>query len=268
MRQARAPATSDMNSSRSAAQYAEQKFIARLFADDGTIVVEQPIDWLFTRSDFGDRSVFKSNALATTENGRPAAVPYAFINGEVTVSAADPWMVGHQMFLNAALSREGIYGKERLAFVPDPLPVGVGCEAGPEPTDAAALAQAIQSDPDLQATSPVDAVIGGAAGMYMDISIAPGASLCVRPGSDDQGLPMVVTSTRRNIGGSGYPYGVDGDWGSNLDPADRMRLYLVNLPQGLTTRILAIAVAAPKDQFDEVLEAAAPVLQSIEFHAP
>lgn len=33
-------------------------------------------------------------------------------------------------------------------------------------------------------------------------------------------------------------------------------------------RILAIAIVAPEARFERVLEAAAPVLDSIEFHAP
>jgi hypothetical protein len=47
-----------------------------------------------------------------------------------------------------------------------------------------------------------------------------------------------------------------------------MRLYLVDAPEGSSIRILAIAVQAPEARFAQVLEAAAPIIDSIEFHAP
>jgi hypothetical protein len=48
----------------------------------------------------------------------------------------------------------------------------------------------------------------------------------------------------------------------------RMRLYLLNLPEGMSARILGIAIAASDQGFERVMEAAAPTLDSFEFHAP
>ena len=45
-----------------------------------------------------------------------------------------------------------------------------------------------------------------------------------------------------------------------------MRLYLLDLPEGSATRILAIAIVAPEARFEDVIEAAAPIIESIEFH--
>jgi hypothetical protein len=45
-----------------------------------------------------------------------------------------------------------------------------------------------------------------------------------------------------------------------------MRLYLLDIPEGSATRILAIAIVAPEARFDAVMAAAAPVLDSIEVH--
>ena len=45
-----------------------------------------------------------------------------------------------------------------------------------------------------------------------------------------------------------------------------MRLYLLDLPAGSTTRMLAIAIVAPEARFEDVLAAAAPLIESIEFH--
>jgi hypothetical protein len=42
-------------------------------------------------------------------------------------------------------------------------------------------------------------------------------------------------------------------------------LYLVDLPGG-SARILSIAIVAPESSFESVVEAAAPILDSFEFH--
>ena len=47
---------------------------------------------------------------------------------------------------------------------------------------------------------------------------------------------------------------------------DRARLYLLDLPGG-SARVLAIAVITDVDSFETVLESAAPIVDSIEFHA-
>jgi hypothetical protein len=44
-----------------------------------------------------------------------------------------------------------------------------------------------------------------------------------------------------------------------------MRLYLIDMPEGSSMRILAIAIVAPEARFDAVIEAATPVMDSIEF---
>ena len=46
-----------------------------------------------------------------------------------------------------------------------------------------------------------------------------------------------------------------------------MRLYLLDLPGG-STRTLTIAIVASGRDFERVVEAAAPILDSFEFHAP
>ena len=47
-----------------------------------------------------------------------------------------------------------------------------------------------------------------------------------------------------------------------------MRLYVLDLPEGMSARILAIAIRRSDSDFERVVKAAAPVLDSIEFHAP
>jgi hypothetical protein len=47
-----------------------------------------------------------------------------------------------------------------------------------------------------------------------------------------------------------------------------MRLYLVNAPAGSSLKVVAIAIVAPDSTYERAVAAAAPVLDTIEFHAP
>jgi hypothetical protein len=103
---------------------------------------------------------------------------------------------------------------------------------GPAPSDAEALVQSIQADPRYQGRGPVAETIGGLSALQLDGVAAYESSCAV-------GLvPASVT---------------------------RARLYLVDLP-GRT--VLAIAMSADEDSFEDVLERAAPIVDSIEFQAP
>jgi hypothetical protein len=51
-----------------------------------------------------------------------------------------------------------------------------------------------------------------------------------------------------------------------FDAGDRIRLYLVDLPDGSSADILAVAIGAPESHFETVVEQAAPILESFEFH--
>ena len=52
----------------------------------------------------------------------------------------------------------------------------------------------------------------------------------------------------------------------SLGPDGRMRVYLLDLPEGMSARILAIAISALDSESERVMEAAGPVLDSFEFH--
>ena len=219
--------------------YGWMDFKVRLFADGGETVVEQQVSWM---------GALTHDESTTTENGQPVAVPYSVFDGEVAVSAPSPWQVNVES--EVVFARNGMFGDEYLELSADPLPVESGCEQGPAPDDAAALAQSIQSDPDLEVTAPVRVSVEGIEGLVMDVILAPGASVC-----ESYGLPQVLT-----------PDDDGGHRGSALAHGSHMRLYLLDLPDGLATRILAIAVVAPEARFDAVLEAATPIIESIEFH--
>ena len=56
-------------------------------------------------------------------------------------------------------------------------------------------------------------------------------------------------------------------WIHSLEPGLRLRLYLVDLPEGMSVQTLAITVMAPEDRFEEMIAETAPIIESIEFHS-
>jgi hypothetical protein len=219
------------------------RFTVRLFTDDGETVeqhlsLEHPDEGLLYESEAaGPEGPFPG----TTVNGQVVPVPYSFLDGDVTLHAAYPW---HDTWTGDPGPRPTLFLDEyrgSVVLVADPVPTGTGCLEGPAPADAQALARSILSDPDLEATAPVAVTVGGTPALRMDVVAATGASVC-----HPVAAPLVVSNTYL--------------WG------DRMRLYLLDLPGG-SARILAIAIDAPEAHFERVLEAAAPIVDSIEFHA-
>ena len=200
--------------------------------------------------------LFAITSLRDDDNKLEPAAPststtptYDFFDGEVSVSASDSWELSWRFALALTL---GDQGEERIELLADPFPVAAGCERGLAPADAGALARSIQSDPDLAVSAPVGVDIGGVDGLAMDVTVAPGASVCEWFQST-----QVLTQNDSHTGPS-HP-------GVNLEQGSRMRLYLVDLPTGSTTRILAIAVVAPEARFEDVVDAAAPIIESIQF---
>ena len=224
------------------------EFEVRLFAEGG-VIVEQP--FFVDRDDDGrlvlEYGTLEDQEVPTTENGAPVAEPFEFVNGDVTLYATDRW---EESFFYWGLGLDSDFDL-RLELVGNPRPVETSCRPGPAPADAEALARAIRSDPDLAATAPVTVTVGGIDALRMEVTAAPGARACA-----ERQLPEVLK-------------GNDLYW-SGLAPKQgiRMRLYLLDLPEGLSARILALAIAAPEDRFETVAEAAAPIVDSIEFDAP
>ena len=220
------------------------EFRTRLFAEDGT-VVEQSFASSARRTG-ASGSCMATPRRTTSRRPRtdsPCPSRTAFLDGEVTFAAALPWG-GEPPVMYLGNPGHG----EFFEMAADPLTVD-GCEPGPEPADAEALAQNIRSNPDLEATAPVTASVGGVDALQMDLVAAAEASLCPQP---DQG-PLVLNRRDSN------------PW--ELGEGNRMRLYLLDLPGG-SAQILAIAITASEAEFERVLEAATPIVDSIEFHAP
>ena len=124
----------------------------------------------------------------------------------------------------------------------DPLPVETGCENGPAPADAEALARSIMADPDFETIGTVPVRIAGIDGLQMDVVVTRQPNVCYWP-----------VGTRVRTGPSA--------------PGWRMRLYLIDYP-GESAQVLTIAVIAPETDFERVLEEATPIVESLEFHTP
>ena len=236
-----------------------REYRVRLFATDGS-TVEQT--FLVDRDEDG-RLVLVYGALdpfmevLTTENGGALATPYRFLRRQVTFAAAPPWdwYVGGWGFTPTMTTLmfddpdQSAGLDQLLVVVADPLPVERGCRAGSAAADAEALAQTISADADLEATTPVAVSVGGVEGLQMDVIAAPGASVC-----DDWPAPLALTTSDEDSAGVA------------LEGGKRMRLYLIDLPGGMSARTLAIAISAPEPDFERVMEAAAPIVESFEFH--
>jgi len=253
--------------------YGLTAFRVRLFAR-GTMVEQ-----LFFRGGRGGLGYkpdgFGTHIAPTTEGGRPVAVPYDLATGEVTLQVAHPWVSSgagrHPIDLfGVSLIPPGspptTDGGQRndwdgLMVSADPTLFGKCWQTGPRPVDAKALAKSIRSQPDLRATTPVAVSTKRAKALRMDVMIPAGASVRFCEG-DASGLLSSLYDP--NAGGSSFDR--TGRAAGHAS-GERMRLYLFDAPKRSSIRVLAIAIVAPKSRFRSVVEAAAPVVDSVEFHA-
>jgi hypothetical protein len=216
-----------------------RRFEVRLFAEDGQTGVEQS----FTLERDGAGHWGLEAGSETLENGQALPILYGILGGEVTFLADHPWdggLFGPSFEINGEPADASLFHAEGyMRVLADPLPVK-GCQEGPAPADAPALAQSILSNDDFEATTPVATTIGGAPALRMDLVMTAGP-LCSE-------LPRSYLTSA---------------W---FDAGDRIRLYLVDLPDGSSADILAVAIGAPESHFETVVEQAAPILDSFEFH--
>ena len=234
--------------------YGRMTFAARLFAAGDATVVEQEISWrrmagcgwtTFPRPRTASRSSCPSPPRTVRSPPRRRAHGLAIGPGRPLTDS--PRTCGS----DSCGEVPNIDGKEQIGFV-DPVAYDAWCaENGGSPllsapADAAGIAQQVIADPDFETTAPVAARIGGLEAVSIDVALAPGGEAC--------GVGMIEIS--RWIHTIGW------------DPGLRLRLYLVDLPDGMSVETLAISVVAPEGRFEEFIEETAPIIESIEFHAP
>jgi hypothetical protein len=195
----------------------------------------------------------------STEAGVAGPGTFTMLHGEVTFRATEPWIAHVESGIDPRLffltSGPGLPDRlvtidAAIEILVNPLPPDTPCDTLRLPPSAEELVQAIRSNPDLEATAPVTERVGGIHALRMDVVAAPGASIAPCGGV---GVPVVSVPGR-------------GAWGG-VGPASLGRLYVLNLPGG-SARTLAILITAPEAaSFERAVEAAAPVLESFEFHA-
>ena len=194
--------------------------------------------------------------VESTVAGPDGPGTFAMLHGEVTFRAAEPWFDHVESYIDPRLFflTSGPSLPDRLVTMdatieilvnPNPLPEGP-CYRWPRlPASAEALVQAIRSNPDLEATVPVAERVGGIDALRMDVAPVPGASTC-----PNGAVPVVSTS--------------NGGWGT-MGHGKLGRLYVLDLPGG-SARTLVIMIEASEAAFERAVEAAAPVVESFEFH--
>jgi hypothetical protein len=200
-----------------------------------------------------------NRAEESTVAGADGPGTFAMLYGEVTFRAAEPWFDHVEAYIDPRLffltSGPGLPDRlvtidAAIEILVNPLPPETPCDSLRVPPTAEELVQAIRSNPDLEATVPVTERVGGVDALRMDVVAAPGASIAPCGGVR---VPVVSVPGRGAWGGVGL-----GDLG---------RLYVLDLPGG-SARTLAILINAPEGAlFERAVEAAAPVLDSFEFHA-
>jgi len=206
-----------------------------------------------------------------TENKDPRAVTFSFPDVEVSMHAAEPW-AAHFVPVEPLRRSNSAWGggpalvldgnfDEHFGLEADPLPVGTGCQGSLafrtfDSGDAEAMAREIRSDSDLESTAPVAVSMGGVDALRMDVTGVSGASPCSKWGPGYPPAPMVLHGQSR---------------GAALEEGSRMRLYLLDTPwrgENWSRRVFALWIVAPETRFEHVAEAAQPILDSLDFHAP
>jgi hypothetical protein len=264
--------------------YGQIAFMIRLFAGD--TVVEQlffmPHDDPIQFAPDGRLGLnyapdgYATAIAPTSEDGQPVALSQSLFDGEVILQVAHPWIFGnYPIGFFGRLIPDGNVGPttdagerqdwDEFWVVADPLVNGTGCQTA-SPVDAEALAESIRSYPGLEGTAPVAVSAGGAEALMMDVVLAAGAT--IRVAVDEQYNPcaneLLNPMLDRGVGSSMTV--VKEGVMQGQATGERMRLYLIDMPEESSMRTIAIAIAAPESRFERAVEAAAPVVESIEFH--
>jgi hypothetical protein len=199
---------------------------------------------------------------------------YNLFGGEVTMHVAHPWIGGGD-FLR--LIPEGTVvpttdGGERIDWdefwvMADPAIGGTGCQTA-SPGDVQRLVESIRSSPGLEATDPVTVSAGEANALMMDVVIAAGATIRVAVNEQYNRCPNELLNPILDQGDGSSMTVVSEGVMSGQATGERMRLYLFDMPEGSSIRTTAIAIVAPESRFERAVDAAAPVVDSVEFHTP
>ena len=215
--------------------------------DRYTLILDAATDRLFDDLEAAwYRGSAPVNRADTTET-QTGSGPMSFLDGEVTFRASPPWAIHPEAYLDWRLFFMTGPGDAWIEIFANPILTETPCTAVPgAPASAEELVGAVRSNPDLETTVPVTERLGGVDALRLDVDPVRGATIC-----SGGRVPVVSVSGRES-------------WGS-VELNRRGRLYVLDLPGG-SARALAIWITAPEASFERAVEAAAPVLESFEFH--
>jgi hypothetical protein len=166
-----------------------------------------------------------------------------------TFTAPSDWMVQEGTWSFTLHPPEAPEGWVGFAVYSSYVPARSDCSARPEQgvgRSSDAMTSWLSTHPALDATTPREVTLGRATGSWVDVQLADDwENTC-----GGAGLTLVT----------GYPdHG--GRW--SIRYTDKIRLYVLDLPAGNTVTIMIHATDAV--HFDDVIDLAAPVVESFEF---
>jgi hypothetical protein len=223
-----------------------------------TLLLDRATDRLFDNLGVAWHRGTPPEDAVTAESGWTASMPggvYSMLGGEITFQAPEggPWTdhaeayIDDRWFFLLGEPESGLAEGTSIDIVVNGS-TEAPCEAPASiPASAETMIRAIRTNPDLDTTAPVVERIGGIEARRMDLAAVPGASTCVVDGA----VPILSVPGR--------------PWG-DIENGERMRLYVLPMTGGFA-RSLVIMITAPEAAFERTVEAAAPVLDSFEFHA-
>jgi len=214
--------------------------------DRYTLILDPVTDRLFDDLEAAwYRGTAPENGPDTT--AQTGSGPMSFLDGVVTFRASPPWSTHIEAYIDWRLFFMTGPGDAWIEILANPILTETPCTAVPGvPASAEELVRAVRSNPDLETTAPVTVRLGGVDALRLDVDPVLGATTC-----SGGRVPVVSVSGREA-------------WGI-VELNRRGRLYVLDLPGG-SARALAIWITAPDTTFERAVEAAAPVLESFEFH--
>ena len=217
-----------------------------------TLVLDFATDRLFDNLGVAwHRGATPENAPGSTTGASEGTIPgtFSFLYGEVTFHVGRPWDDHAESYLDPRIFwLIGQPDEAGIEILANPSPESSCGNSSGVPASAEELVGAIRSNPDLETTAPVPALVGGIEAVRLDVAPVQGAPTC----TFGDNVPVVSVAGR------------EGAWGS-INPGDLGRLYILDLPGG-SARALAILITAPEVVFEQTVRDAGPVVDSFEFH--
>jgi hypothetical protein len=181
----------------------------------------------------------------------------SYFEAPFTFTAPSDWMVTESTWAFTLHPPEAPEGWVGFTVFSSYVPARSDCSARPEQgvgRSSDAMTSWLSTHPALDATTPREVTLGGATGNWVDVQLADdwiGARLSAGLENPCGGAGLTLVT--------GYP-DHEGRW--SIRYTDKIRFYVLDLPAGDTVTIVIRATAV---HFDDVIDVAAPVVESFKF---